>query len=174
MFLDRNATLTGPDRVDFDSAGSRPLAVFEVEARKSVERTAHAVEGLARTTPFGSLTAATLNALAASPSLEASERAAASEGAARLREAEDDARGETQAKADIAVVDADLQRLREHMKAVSGEHPGGGANPFAARVLAAEDRLTALRKKVEGLEAAARAKSDAAQAALARLPDRPT
>jgi hypothetical protein len=173
MALDHNATLTGPDSVDFDTAGSRPLAVFAVEARKSVERKAHAVEGLVRTTAFGSLTAARLTEIAASGSLEAPDRVAATEAAARLHEAEDDAKAGAQAKADIAEVEKDLQRLREHMKALSGEHPAGGANPFAVRVLAAEDRLTGLRKKLDGLEADGKAKSEAAQTALGKLVPRP-
>ena len=77
----------------------------------------------------------------------------------------------TQAKADLASVEKDLDRLREHMKALSGERAAGGAaaNPFAARVLAAEDRLTALRKKVEGLEAQTKAQNDMAQTALGKL-----
>ena len=169
MSLDRNATLTGPDLVDFDAAASRPLAVFAVDARKSEDRRAHAVEGLVRTTAFASLTATRLTEIAAAASLEAPDRAAAAEAAARLHEAEDDAKAAAQGKADIAEVEKDLQRLREHMKALSGEHPAGGANPFAARVLAAEDRLTGLRKKVDGLEADAKVKSEAAQAALGRL-----
>jgi hypothetical protein len=173
MSLDHNATLIGPDSVDFDAAASRPLAVFAVEARKSVERKAHAVEGLVRTTAFASLTATRLTEIAASGSLEAPDRAAATEAAARLHEAEDDAKAAAQAKADIAGVEKDLERLREHMKALSGEHPAGGANPFAARVLAAEDKLTALRKKLDGLEADGKAKSEAAQTALGKLAPRP-
>jgi hypothetical protein len=173
MSLDRNATLTGPDSVDFDTAAARPLAVFAVDARKSVERKAHAVEGLVRTTAFASLTAGRLTEIAASGSLGAPDRAVATEAAARLREAEDDAKAAAQAKTDIAEVEKDLQRLREHMKALSGEHPAGGANPFAARVLAAEDKLTALRRKLDGLEADGKAKSEAAQTALGKLVPRP-
>ncbi|MGD0527027.1 MAG: DUF4139 domain-containing protein [Polyangiaceae bacterium] len=169
MSLDRNATLTGPDAVDFDAATTRPLAVFAIEPRKSVERKAHAVEGLVRTTAFAALTAARLTEIAASGSLGAADRAAATEAAARLHQAEDDARAAAQAKVDLVEVEKDLQRLREHMKALSGEHPAGGANPFAVRVLAAEDRLTALRKKLDGLEIDGKARSDAAQAALAKL-----
>ena len=68
-------------------------------------------------------------------------------------------------------MEKDLQRLREHMKAVAGEQAGRAAeaNPFAKRVLDAEDRLTALRKKADGFEADGKAKSEAAEAALARL-----
>jgi hypothetical protein len=172
MSLDKNATLTGPDTVDFDAAEGRPLAVFAVEARKSVERKAHAVEGLARRTPFSSLTAARLGELAASGSLEASERAVATEAAARLHEAEGAAQAAGKAKEEIGEVEKDLERLREHMKALSGESHAAGANPFAARVLAAEDKLTSLRKKLESVEGEARAKNEAAEAALAKLPGR--
>jgi hypothetical protein len=173
MSLDHNATLTGPDSVDFDTATSRPLAVFAVEAGKGGERKAHAVEGLVRTTAFASLTAVRLTEIAASGSLGAPDRAAATEAAARLHEVEDDAKAAAQARADIAEVEKDLERLREHMKALSGEHPAGGANPFAVRVLAAEDKLTGLRKKLDGLEADGKAKNEAAQTALGKLVPRP-
>ena len=171
MSLDRNATLTGPDTVDFDAEAGRPLAVFAMEARKKVERKAHAVEGLRRTTPFAQLTSARLLEMAASPTLEAANRAATTDAAARLREAEEDERAVTATKADIAAVEKDVERLREHMKALSGERPAGGApaNPFAARVLAAEDRMTALKKKLDALEGGVKAKNEATQAALARL-----
>jgi hypothetical protein len=171
MALDRNATLTGPDSVDFDVASSRPLAVFAMDARRKVERRAHSVEGLVQKLAFSTLTATGLTEMATAASLQASDRAAVTEAAARLREAEDDAKAAGQAKADIAEVQKDLERLREHMKALSGERPAGGApaNPFAARVLAAEDKLTALRKKVDALEADGKVKSEAAQAALSRL-----
>ncbi len=57
------------------------------------------------------------------------------------------------------------------MKALSGERPAAGAagNPFAARVLAAEDRLMVLRRKIDAAEAARKTKNEAAEAALARL-----
>ena len=56
------------------------------------------------------------------------------------------------------------------MKALAGEKAGGaGANPFAARVLAAEDRLTALRKKRDAFEAGVKTKTDATQSALTHL-----
>jgi hypothetical protein len=119
---------------------------------------------------FASLTSARLGEMAASGSLPAADRAAATEAAARLKESEDDARAIAQGKADVGEVEKDLDRLREHMKALASDRAAGGAaNPFAVRVLAAEDRLAGLRKKVEGLEAHAKAKSEAAAAALAKL-----
>src|SRR6202042_1108745 len=111
-------------------------------------------EGLRRSTPFASLTSARMTEMGSSASLEAADRAVAGEAGARLREAGDAAKAETQTKADIAEGEKDLERMREHMKALSGERPGGGGpNPFAARVLAAEDKLTALRKKQDTFRA---------------------
>ncbi len=171
MRLDRNAQLTGPDDVDFDPRAGRPLAVFRIEAKKKADRTAHAVEGLERRTAFASLSATWLAQVATAPSLPAGERTAAGEAAARLREAEDLGKTITQTKAQIEEADKDVQRLREDMKAFGGERAGAAAqpNPFAARVLAAEDRLTALRKKLGGFESDSTAKHDAAKAALAKL-----
>ena len=171
MALDRNATLTGPDAIDFDTATGRPLAIYSLEARKRVERKTHSVEGLARSTAFPSLTSKRLVEIAAATSLGAADRAAATEAGARLKEAEDDAKAVAKGKADIAEVEKDLDRLREHMKALAGEHPAGGAaaNPFATRVLAAEDRLASLRKRLEGVQADAKSKSDAAATALEKL-----
>ena len=171
MTLDRNATLTGPDQVDFDAATSRPLAVFVVAAQKRVERKTHAVEGLVRATAFTALTAGRMSEIASAPSLDAADKGAASQAAARLHEAEEDARKATQTKGEIAEVEKDLDRLREHMKALAGERSGGGggANPFATRVLASEDRLAGLRKQLDALDSDSQSKKDAAQAALAQL-----
>jgi hypothetical protein len=171
MPLDRNATLTGPDVVDFDLATSRPLAVFAVDPQRKVERKTHAVEGLMRRTDFAALTSTRLNEIASSVSLDAGDRAAAAEAATRLHEAEGNDATAAQVKGDIEEVEKDLDRLREHMKALAGDRAAGGAagNPFAARVLVAEDRLASLRKKLDHVEADAKAKKEAAIAALVRL-----
>jgi hypothetical protein len=170
MALAWNATLAGSDRVEFDATSSRPLAVFVIEPRKKVERRAHAVEGLEQSMSAGSLTSAWLTEVATAASLPAAERTTATEAAARLRESEESARQADLAKADIAVVEKDLDRFREHMKALAGEHPGAGQNnPFAARVLAGEDKLTALRARLAKLVADAKGKREAAQEVLAKL-----
>jgi hypothetical protein len=168
--LGANATLTGADKVEFDETSSHPLALFEVPARKSLERPVHSVEGLERGTRFVSLTAARLGEMAASPSLDAADRAAVTEAEGRLREAEDDAREGLQAKSDVAEVEKDLVRVREEVHAMAGEHAGAPqTNPFVARLVAAEDKLTALRKRERGFESDGKAKSAAAKAALSRL-----
>jgi hypothetical protein len=169
--LDVNATLTGPDRVDFDTVTSHPLAVFLIDAQKTTERKTHAVEGLVQRLALGSLSSAWLSDIATKPSLPAEDRAAAGEAAARLREAEQSAASAKQMKNDIAEVEKDLDRLREHMKAFAGERATAGAqgNPFATRVLAGEDKLLALRDKQTRLEVIAKAKHEAAETALGKL-----
>jgi hypothetical protein len=164
-------TITGPDQVQVDTATLRPVAIYAASARSRAERKLQAVEALARATPFAALTAARLAELSAAPTLAAADRAAATEGAARLREAEDDAKSLAKTNAGIAELEKDLERMRENIKAAAGERPAGGApaNPFVARVLAGEDRLAALRRRRETLEADAQGKNDAAQSALGRL-----
>jgi hypothetical protein len=169
MSLQNNATLVGPEEVDFDTENNHPLAVFHVEARKKVERTAHAVEGIERKLSFASLTAAKMSEIAAASTLPAGDRAAAAEAATRLREAEEAAKAKAKTKEDENRVQKDVERLRDHMKALAGDGRAAGANPFAARVLAGEDKLEALRKKQEELEATEKTKRDAAEAALAAL-----
>jgi hypothetical protein len=170
MQLAANATLAGPDRIEFDPSSGRYLAVFLVDPQKKVERRAHAVEGLEQTVSADSLTSTWLTEVAASASLPEADRTTATEAAARLREGEEDTRLSDLAKGDIGVVEKDLERFREHMKALSGEHPGAGqANPFATRVLAGEDKLLALRAKHAKLVADAKGRREAAQEVLAKL-----
>ena len=167
--LQNNATLDGVDEVDFDTESNRPLAVFRVDPRHEVERKTRAVEGLELSTSFQSLTAARLTEIASAPTLQPSDRAAANEAAARLREAEDAAKAIAKAKEDEATVQKDVERLRDHMKALADGRAAAGANPFAARVLAGEDRLDALRKKREELQATEKARREAAETALGPL-----
>ncbi|HEU4535149.1 MAG TPA: DUF4139 domain-containing protein, partial [Polyangiaceae bacterium] len=156
--LNQNASLKGADRVDFDAGASLPVAVFVVPRGKS-QRAIVAVEGLSRKTPLDKLTADRLAQLAAAPSLQANERAAAGEAAARQRELEQARKAAEADRAEIAELEEDLDRLREHLKALGGEKgAGAGANPFVQRILAAEDRLAAARKRLDGHERDAKAR----------------
>jgi hypothetical protein len=166
--LTSNAKVTGADDVDFDSSSSRPLLIFKVDAGKNGQRTVHTVEGLERSIALTGLTSAVLTPLAAMPSLAAADRAPAVAAAARLHEAELDDEAKTKVSGEITSLTRDIDRLREHMKAL-GDHAAGNNNPFAARVLAAEDKLTALRAKVEGIEKAAAEHRTAARNELLKL-----
>ena len=170
--LSQNAELKGSDGVDYDTASGHPLAIFDVDPHKRVERAVHAVEGLMRGTNLTDLTAASMEAMAASPSLAPSDRSVAGEAVIRLREVEENAKATAKAKEEVAQVQKDIERLREDMKAFGGEHSAGaagGANPFAARVLAGEDKLASLRKKLETFEADAKVRKEAVKAVLVRL-----
>jgi hypothetical protein len=168
--LDRNASLKGADRVDFDAGSSVPTAVFVVPARSKAKKSLVAVEGLSRKTPADKLTAERLAQLASAPSLAGPERAAAGEAAARQRELETARKASEEHRAEIAELEKDLERLREHLEALGGEKgAGAGANPFVRRILAAEDRLSAARKRLEGHERDARAKGADVRRALERL-----
>lgn len=168
--LDSNASLKGAERVDFDTGASVPMAVFVVPARSKAKKSLVAIEGLSRRTPADKLTAERLTQLASASSLEGPERAAAGEAAARQRELEAARKASEADRAEIAELEKDLERLREHLKALGGEKgAGAGANPFVQRILAAEDRLAAARKRLDGHERDARAKGADVRRALERL-----
>ncbi len=166
--LSSNATLKGADRVDYDAGFSVPVAVFVVPARGKARRELHAVEGLSRKTPLDKVSAERLAQLGAAGSLQAPERAAAGEAAARQRELEQARKAAEADRAEIAEIDKDIERLREHLRALGGEK-GAGGNPFVQRILAAEDRLGAARKRLDAHDREARARAADVRRALERL-----
>ena len=166
--LGSNAKVLGVDEVDFDSVSGRPLLVFNVPALKNAERTTHIVEGLVRYTALSALTSEGLLALANAATVPAADRAAATAAALRLRDAEASDKALAKADAELAELKHDIDRLREHMKALA-DHPGAGQNPFATRVLSAEDKLTALRAKREEIQKRATSQRDAARGELGKL-----
>lgn len=147
-----NAKVDGPDEVTFDAVRGQPVAVFEVPARKEVERKVHIEQGLSRTTSLRAINVELLERLAKVESLPADQRDVVKKAA--LRRAEVDATKEKleENKKAVQEVEKDLERLREHLKALGGETGGVAANPFVKRILEAEDRLTALRSEKRKLE----------------------
>ncbi len=166
--LSSNAKVTGADELDFDGA---PLVLFKVAAATREERAVHTVEGLVRTTPIASLTSSALTDFAERPALDAGDKVPVGAAAAELRDAEADDKAKAGADADIASLTRDIDRLREHMRAL-GDHAALGNNPFAGRVLVAEDKLTALRAKHDAIEKSAVAHRAAARAELTKLASR--
>jgi hypothetical protein len=165
-----NASLTGADAVDFDTPTNRPIAVLHLVPMKKVARTLTSVEGLESAVAFESLTSELLSALASHASLPPAERAALTDAAARELEVEKTVKSTAEKRAEIDEIEKDLVRLREHLKALSGEKGASvdGA-PFVKRILAAEDRLTAARQKVDALEQERAARKKAVRAALSVL-----
>lgn len=159
----RNATVTGADALDYDTEGNHPVAVVKLGARSEGKRTVTSVEGLSRPMAVTALKSERLVQLAVEPDLSASEKATVGELAKKQKELEDAQKALDKTKADLAEVNKDTDRLREHLKAAGGEKGAGaapgGQSPFVARILAAEDRLTSLRKKLEEQDADTKARA---------------
>ena len=170
--VDRNAAIKGADAVDFDEESGRPLLVFRLPAKQKVVRAFDVTEGLSRTTHFASLGEKQLRELAARTSLPAAEAAIAGEAAAKSKDAEAAQRAVRAARHEISSIEADVERLREHMKALGGDKGGAGsaAAPLVKRILEAEDRLAAATKRRDALEKEHAAKLDVLRAALSKLP----
>lgn len=149
-----NTKIEGADRVDFDLDRGRPLAIFEVAPGATIEeRTVVIEEGLQTSVDFAGISEDRLGRLAQAPSLTEAERTAMKTSLERLRE-QIAAQAEVERiKADIAVIEADIERLRGHLQAMGGEGVGE-KNPVVTKLLATEELLQTRRKE---LEAAAKA-----------------
>jgi hypothetical protein len=168
----KNATVTGADAVDYDESAAQPVAVFNVAARRKVERAIRTEEGLVRHTSLAGLTAVGLRTLAAKATLPARSAAVLGEAAARQEELERTRRDIEKNKAAAAELQGDIGRLREHLRAAGGDKGAGaaaGAGPLVQRILAAEDKLSGLRRAGEALGADVKRRQDAVRAALVRL-----
>lgn len=172
--LQQNAQIQGSDRIEFDTAKSSSLAIFEVPPQSRQERPISTVEGLVTRTGYQSLSAARLTQLAAVSTLPAAERTIVGEAALRQKELEDAAKELEKSRTEIRKIEKDLARLREHLKALGGakESSGPDGNPLVRRILEAEDRLTALNKKLDTLEGDQERHRDAVKKVLERLPKR--
>jgi hypothetical protein len=98
----------------------------------------------------------------------------------RIRALEAEHAKATEADKVAATVQEDLERLREHMKALGGggEKGGGGAGagtaaaPLVKRVIEAEDRLEASRKSKDAALKELEKKREAVREILAKLAPR--
>lgn len=166
--IGRNATVTGADSVDYDTQSARPLIVFRMGPRKTVERKVKTVEGLSRSFGRDDRPAAKrLVELGALQDLPAGERSIANEAATRQKEVEDTRAELATAREEMTRIEKDLMRYRDDAKAV-GEK-GGGAQPLVTRIVTAEDKVGALRKRIDGLEKDLTKRNEAVRLVLARL-----
>lgn len=161
-----NATVNGADKLDYDPAEGKPVAVLEAPPSKKLERKMQVVEGLSRSTRASDLKADALEKLA--NELGAVEGALVAEIAKKQKELEATEAKTATAEADIKTVDEDLKRWRENLKAAGGER--GASAALVTRVVQLEDKLTALRKQLETLQAEEKTKSLAVHTALEKLP----
>ena len=172
--LSQNAQVQGADRLDYDTDRASPIAIFEVPPQSRTERPVSTVEGLVTRTAWRSLAAARLQQLSTQNTIPAAERGILGEAAARQRELEDAAKELERSRVEIKKTEKDLERLREHLKALGGAKDTSGpeGSPLVRRILEAEDRLTALNKKLDTLEGDQERRRDAVKKALERLPKR--
>ncbi len=176
LHIDRNAKITGADDLDFDLQSSTPVAVFRLAQRQRVEKPVTIVEGLTRAMTLASLTSARLGEIAASPDLAAADKTIVVEAIAKLKELEESQRALKVAREELAAVDKELARLREDVKALGGERGAAGAagvgaqqGPFVTRLLAAEDKHTAVKKRIDLLDEEVKVRSERLRVNLAKL-----
>jgi hypothetical protein len=107
-----------------------------------------------------------LKKLAAAPGLPKAQRSVAVQAAAQLEKNERWRVALSRRHAEIKELQTEIVRLRENVRAVAGAKSG---QPLVARLIAAEDRLKALRRNVVKLRAEADQYSRAARTTLAQL-----
>jgi len=170
LHLDKNASIKGADGQDFDTAAHRPLAWFAVKAKSKLSRDVTTVEGLKRMVPFTLVNTVLLTRLSNAKSLPSAQHDVIVDALARQKELDEAKTALAKNKEEIGVVEGDLTRFREHLKAMGDKAAGPGTNPFVQKILQAEDKLTALRKARAALEKDEVAKKDAVRTSLKKLP----
>ncbi len=175
LAADRNATVTGTDRVDFDEATSRPVVVFDAPPKSKTLRSFVVVEGLSRSTSIDGLTGKLVRDLLQKTTLPPAEVNVLRDAESRIRALEAEHAKATAADKVAATVETDLARLREDLKALGGGEKGAGAGggtaaaPLVKRLIDAEDRLDASRKNKEAAAQELERKREAVREALSKL-----
>jgi len=178
LAAEKNATVTGTDRVDFDEATSRPIVVFDAAAKSKALRTFVVTEGLSRANAIDVLSSKQVRDLLAKTTIPAAELAILAQAEPRIRALEAEHTKATEADKVATTAQQDLERLREHMKALGGGEKGAGAGggtaaaPLVKRVLEAEDLLQSARKSKEATAKELEKKRDAVREILSKLGSR--
>jgi hypothetical protein len=167
LTIDRNAKLIGADSLDFDAQSGKALAVFRVPARQSPKRKTISTEGLSRHTHLAALTTKMLGELAALPTLAAADKTIVAEAGPKQKEVEDAQLHLAEAREELKTLEKDLARLREDAKAIGDRGPL--TQPLVARIVAAEDRIGVVRKRVDELDKDVKKRIDAVRVVLSRL-----
>ncbi|HNZ21948.1 MAG TPA: hypothetical protein PKL24_07385 [Polyangiaceae bacterium] len=147
-----NANVEGADEVRYDKESDKYILVFHVPAHEKAERKVRIIQGFQQKHSLDTITFDRLDSLTTQSTLSASQRNV-------LDTAKEQQKKLEQTRSLIADMDeamkrieSDLERFREHLKALGGEKgAGAAANPFVKRILDAEDQLTLLRTKRQTL-----------------------
>lgn len=175
LTAEKNAAITGTDRVDFDEATSHPIVVFDAPAKSKALRSFVVTEGLSRTTGIDALTGKHVRELLAKTTIAPAELAILAQAEPRIRALEAEHVKAAEADKVATTAQHDLERLREHLKALGGGEKGAGAGggtaaaPLVKRVLEAEDLLQSARKTKEATGKEIEKKADAVREILGKL-----
>ena len=108
-----------------------------------------------------------LGELAALPSLAATDKVVVLEAGPKEKDVEDAQIRLAEARDELKTLEKDLARLREDAKAIGDRGPL--AQPLVTRMVAAEDRMGVVRKRVDELEKDMKKRVDAVRVVLSRL-----
>jgi hypothetical protein len=171
LHVGANATVTGADAVDFDSAAGSALAVVNVAPKARIEREVVATEGLTSSWAVENLWPENLAEVVASPSLAPADKTIAVDLLAKQGQLDETKHAKERATGELAAIEKELERLREDAKAVGGdgEHTAAAPRELVTRLLAAEDRHAAARKQLDELTAQEKTRFDAVKATLSHL-----
>ncbi|KIG13108.1 hypothetical protein DB30_00573 [Enhygromyxa salina] len=164
-----NTTIEGADKVDFDVDRGQPVAIFElapngrIDARKLVIK-----EGLSRTNAVTSLSLPRIERLSTARSLTEAERTAITATQAKLIELRAAEAEVTRLDAEIATITADIERLRGHLQAMSGDS-AGEKGPLVTRLLSTEDQLQIRRRELAAAKVTVDSRIEATRATLVAL-----
>ncbi|HZO15269.1 MAG TPA: hypothetical protein VFB62_18475, partial [Polyangiaceae bacterium] len=159
----RNAEVKGVDALTYDEEKKQPLAVFTSAARSKQRHELKVREGLSEGQKLADLKAATLRSLAAQASLPKEQRAILQRTSRHLEASERHARGAAAARSQSNDVEYDMARLRKNLAAARGE------SALLDRLLAAETKLSALRRRIADLDQRAKSERKRGLALLRRL-----
>lgn len=160
-----NARVRGADSLEYDTAASRAIAVFEVEARKQRVAPLQVEEGLTQPYDLSRLTAPQLRELAKPPALPAVQKRILQDAAALLQQEGAERAAIASSQRELDELERDLPRLRANLAAVRTTSEDA-AKQFVGRIVASETKVQQLRSTLRTRKAAA----DAARGrALKRL-----
>jgi hypothetical protein len=170
----QNAKITGPDRLDFDEVNKRAIAVFVVPPKTKVVRSFVVTEGLSRSMAIDSLTEKGMKAILQKTAIAPADLAALGASLEKVRALEGERANVVAAQRVVDAANAELERLREDLKALAGggnaaTAAGAAATPLVKRLVDAEDRVSTAEKAKQAAEKALGDRREAVRVVLRKL-----
>jgi hypothetical protein len=172
LAADKNAKVTGADRLDFDEGAGGPIVVFDAKPKQKATRTLTIVEGLSRSLRLDGLTEKVVRALLLKSTIPVPELTVLQHALPRVQALEAGLAAVAAADRATEVAQQDLERLREDLKALGGNAAGGTgavAAPLVKRMTEAEDQVGAARRNKEATTKTLDERREQLRAALQKL-----